>query len=68
MDLVLDNNFLEFNNEDNVTNSISTFLKINYPYICYAKMEICMMGESLGPKEYFATYKSLNIENYSELQ
>ena len=67
MDLVLDYNFLEFNNEDNVKNSISLFLKTQYPYICYANMEICMMGESLGHKEYFDTYKSLNSENYSEL-
>lgn len=36
MDLVLDYNFLELNNENNVTNSISLFMKTNYPYICYA--------------------------------
>jgi hypothetical protein len=67
MDLVVDYNFLEFNNQNNAENSISNFLKINYPYICYTNMEICMIGESLSTQEYFATYKSLNIDNYSEL-
>ncbi len=35
MELALKNNFLEYNHEVNVENSLETYMKTNYNYLCF---------------------------------
>ena len=45
IELAVKNNFLEYNHELNVKNSLENYIKINYNYLCYTNERLCESDE-----------------------